>query len=190
MLAPMLPDRKLTIDEFFDLYAGEEDKYELVRGVPVMMAGASRAHNRVVRNLLRHIGNALDGTPCEVMPSDMGVETEEDTYRLPDVGIYCDPRDLGPADRDFNRLKYPKVLIEVLSPGTARGDRFEKFMEYSDLPSLLAVALIHPGKRRITMFERAAGDARWSDVSLLPGAPLVLRDPAISLTPEKIFEGL
>lgn len=188
MLAPQLPDRKLTVDEFLDRYSGEEARWELVRGVPVMMASASRAHNRVVRNLIRRLANALDGSACEAMPSDMGLQTVDDGYRLPDVAIYCDPRDLA-SDGDPNRLSFPKVLFEVASPGTSRSDRMEKLVEYQALDSVDAVVFVHPQRRTLTVFERMA-DGAFRNVTSLPGAPLVLRDPALTIPADEIFEAV
>lgn len=185
MLAPTPPQRKLTIDEFFEAYAGEENKWELVGGVPVMMASASRAHNRVVRNLIAELHGRLRGSGCEAMPSDMGLETAEDTYRLPDVAIYCDPRDLASND-DPNRLRYPKVVFEVLSPGTARGDRLEKLVEYEALETVDTVVFVHPARKMLTVFERMSA-TEFRNLTLMPGAPLVLRDPAITLTADHIF---
>lgn len=43
--------QKLTIAEFLVAYSGREEKFELVDGVPVMMAGANRRHVRIMANL-------------------------------------------------------------------------------------------------------------------------------------------
>ncbi len=188
MLAPLHPSHKLTIDEFLDLYSGEEARWELVRGVPVMMASASRAHNRVVRNLISALHVRLRGTRCEAMPSDMGLETAENSYRLPDVGIYCDPRDLE-SEGDPSRLEFPKVLFEVTSPGTTRSDRMVKLVEYQALASVDTVVFVHPQMRTLTVFERME-DGAFRNVTSLPGTPLVLRDPALTIPADDIFEGV
>lgn len=53
---------KLTAEEFYRwLLTPTEARYELVDGGPVMMAGANKRHDRIVRHASRHFGNHLDG---------------------------------------------------------------------------------------------------------------------------------
>jgi Uma2 family endonuclease len=81
--------------------------------------GASLAHNLIVGNLLRHLGNALEGSTCEALPSDMRVRVSAKRYSYPDVTIVCGPPSLeGESDVLLN----PSVIIEVLSPSTAAFD--------------------------------------------------------------------
>ncbi len=189
MNAPAKIPRKLTVDEFIAAYSGREEKYELVDGEPRMMAGANRRHARLTRNLIVALGSALRGGPCEVMPGDMGLEVSDYDYRLPDVAIYCDPRDLGPVDDEPTRLRYPKVVIEVLSRSTSSTDYGVKLSEYQLLPSVDTIVYVNPAKEIITTFERA-GDNEWHVVVHLPGQPLVLRDPAVTVTADEVFAGV
>jgi len=188
MNIPATVTLRLTIDEFLGTYAGREERYELVDGVPQMMAGAGRRHVRVTRNLLVALTNALAGGPCEAMAADMGLEVSPSTYRLPDVAIYCDPRDLGPRDVEPMRLNHPKVVIEILSSSTETTDHGVKLDEYQALPSVDTVVFVHASRDAFTTFERA-GDAEWRTVVHLPGQPLVLRDPGVTITAEQIFSG-
>jgi hypothetical protein len=47
---------------FLDWVQGREERYELVRGRVVMMVGASRAHGRIVTNLIVALDHQLDRT--------------------------------------------------------------------------------------------------------------------------------
>ena len=61
---------------------------------------------------------------------DMEADRKMNKY-YPDVMVTCEPRD---SNRYFKR--FPKVLVEVLSPETERTDRREKFVGYTQIESL------------------------------------------------------
>jgi Uma2 family endonuclease len=44
--------RRMTVPEFFAWEPGDEEGYELVDGVPVMMTGARAQHDQIVLNIL------------------------------------------------------------------------------------------------------------------------------------------
>ena len=180
--------RKLTVDEFLTHYAGRAERYELVDGVPQLMAGANRRHVRVTRNLLVALTNQLAGSSCEAMAVDMGLEISEFTYRLPDVAIYCDPRDLGPRDVEPMKLNYPRVVFEILSLSTASADHGVKLDEYQALASVDTIVFIHAARDAFTTFERAS-PTEWRTSVHLPGQPLSLRDPPVTIAAADIFAG-
>jgi Uma2 family endonuclease len=185
-------EQRLTVEEFFDLYGGREDRYELVDGVPEMMAGGTRRHARVSRNLLVALATKLSGGPCEPFGADMAVRTGDRTVRLPDVTISCDPADLqgdDDATEEVRFLSSPRVLIEVLSPSTTKSDRTGKLLEYQSLASVDSIVLIDPRRRSFSLYERVS-ELRWLNTLHLPGADLTLRDPAVTLTADEIFEGV
>lgn len=179
---------RLTVDEFITAYSRHEERFELVDGVPRLMAGANRRHVRVTRNLLVALTNKLTGGPCEAMTADMGLQVSEFTYRLPDVAIYCDPRDLGPSPVEPMKLSYPKVILEILSPSTEPTDYGVKLDEYQRLNSVDTIVFIHPAREAFTTYERASA-TEWRTVLHLPGQPLTIRDPAVTITADEIFAG-
>ncbi len=181
------PD-KLTIDEFLAAYAGREEKYELVDGVPHMMAGANRRHVRIMGNLNRRLLERLEGGPCEPLASDMGLQVDPYTYRLPDLAIYCDPRDREPRDVEPLKLSHPRVIFEILSKSTESTDHGVKLDEYQGIESVDTIVFIHASRDAFTTFERAS-PTEWRSVVHLPEQPLVLRDPAVTITAEEIFAG-
>ena len=121
-------------------------KHELWDGEVYAMSGASLAHNRIVRNLVRHLGNALEGMGCEVLPSDMRVRIDAHRYVYADVTIVCGSPELeGEADV----LRNPNLIVEVLSRSTEAFDRGEKFVGYRSLPSIREVVLVSQDVRRL-----------------------------------------
>ena len=179
---------KLTIPDFLAAYGGREERFELVDGEPVMMAGANRRHVRIMANLVRRLAERLDGSPCEVLAADMGLAVSENTYRLPDVGIYCDPRDTGPFASEPMTLSHPKVLFEILSRSTEMTDHAVKVDEYQAIASVDTIVLIHTSRDAFTTYERVS-DSEWRTVVHLPGQALKLRDPAVTIQAAEIFAG-
>lgn len=182
-------EAKLTIDEFLAAYAGREEKFELVDGVPYQMARANRRHVRIMRNLLWRLSAQLQGGPCEALAADMGIGVSQFTYRLPDVAVYCDPRDLGPRDIEPMTLHYPRVIIEILSKSTETTDHGIKLDEYQRIESVDTIVFVHASREAFTTFERASAN-EWRTVVHMPGQPLILRDPRVTITAADVFTGV
>jgi Uma2 family endonuclease len=188
------PEIHLSVEHFYELYGNVPEKYELIDGQPMlkfgeteMMAGGSKAHNRIIRSLIATLYMRLKKTGCEPFGSDMGLKTLWDTVLYPDAAIYCDPRDLEADDLTTRNFAYPSVVFEVLSPSTAKYDQGEKLTRYQSIPSLNAVVIIDPVSKRITLHQRI-GPESWKLEKLPQGSDLVLTDPALTLTALEIFD--
>lgn len=141
---------KLTLDAFLAWESTQDTRNEFYRGEVFAMVGARRSHGTVVSNLVRHLGNALDGSPCRVFHEGMKVQVGEDAILYPDVFVTCDKADLTTE----MLFKAPTLVIEVLSPATEGYDRSQKFALYRGLPSLKEYLLISPETRRVESFLR------------------------------------
>ena len=74
----------------------------------------------------------------------------------PDVSIVC-----GELERDpesDSTITNPRVLVEVLSDGTAAYDRGEKLEQYKRIESVQAVLLFSQTSRRVELHERSGAD--------------------------------
>ncbi len=138
-----------------DYLAGErtsEIRHEYVDGAVFTMAGASMNHNRISANLVRHLGNHLSGTSCEVFNSDMMLKTTEGRYRYPDVVVSCNS---GSENEHF--LDNAVLLVEVISQSTRKLDKEVKRLEYLQLPSLLEYVLIEQDFVEVEVLRRSDG---------------------------------
>ena len=104
----------------------DDERYELIDGVPYMMAAPTVAHQRILTELLGTIWNFLEGKPCEVFaaPFDVRLFPEEDnndtTVVQPDIVVICDPLKLS----DGKACKgAPDLVIEILSDSSVIMDR-------------------------------------------------------------------
>ena len=100
----------------------EEPRTEIIGGKVVALASPSIDHSRVTHNIDLIFGNFLRGKPCEYFPDGVTVELSEDERFIPDGMVVCDPDKVG------KNVVHgaPDLVIEVLSPATARNDRGHK----------------------------------------------------------------
>lgn len=148
--------------------AGSE-KYELHHGFLVAFAGGTIGHDALafeMRKLLERIYPA----PCRTIGSDVKLRIAEDLFYYADAGVICEP-----IDETETIVERPRVVVEVLSPKTARYDIVEKRAAYRTLPSLEAYVIVHTSLRRIEIDTRGLA-GRWQtgiyeeeDVALLGG---------------------
>jgi Uma2 family endonuclease len=156
---------KLTVAEYFASEEKAERRSEFFNGEMFAMAGASREHNIITRNLVVMLHARLQGTPCEVFFTELRVKVERTgLYTYPDLLIVCGPEEYAPENRDT--LVNPKVIIEVLSPSTERYDRTTKFRHYKQLPSVMEYVLVAQDEPLIERYVRQV-DTSWGQVDFV-----------------------
>ena len=179
----------VTVEEYLRLERASEIKHEYFRGQMYAMAGASLPHNTIVGNLLRHLGNALEGGPCRPYPSDLRVRCTKGLYTYPDVVIVCGPPEL--EDSNSDTLLNPRVVIEVLSPTTERYNRGDKFDHYSEIASLREYVLIATDTADIDHYFRESIDHIWRHSPLRAiDAELIFNSVSCSLPVRSIYDGV
>ena len=109
---------------------GDDERRELIDGVPYAMAAPSWRHQEISGQLNRLIGNYLVGKPCKVLAAPFDVRLIEDAYGdtvvQPDISVICDQSKLD----DKGSIGAPDMVIEILSPSTAMLDKLLKFKKY------------------------------------------------------------
>lgn len=145
----------MTVDEFLAWEVEQLERHEFVDGEIFAMTGAEDAHVTVSLNVAMALRQHLAGGPCRTFMSDMKLKVGERIF-YPDVLVTC-----SEADRERRLAKQdPRLLVEVLSPGTAAYDRGEKFVHYRQIASLQELALIDPHTRRSDVY-RKGEDGLW-----------------------------
>ena len=132
-----------------------ETKSEYVDGKLFPMAGASLAHNLIVGNLVRELGNQLKERPCQAYPSDLRVQAASD-YFYPDVTVVCG----RPEVSDGDNLTNPTLIVEVLSPSTTDFDLGGKFARYRRIPSLQDYLVVAQDTTHLVHYHRQ-DDQHW-----------------------------
>jgi Uma2 family endonuclease len=151
------PQPRLTPEQYLEIERASQTKNEFYDGTMYAMPGVSWNHALITNNLARRLGNALDGSPCSAVSSDMRVRVSiGGLYAYPDIVVVCDQPGFADAN-NIDTLINPRLLIEVLSPSTEAYDRGFKFQQYRKLESLQEFALTAQTEPRLEVFRRQPG---------------------------------
>lgn len=147
----------ISPEEYLELEETSSIKHEYRQGQVYAMAGASNTHVVISGNVFAMLRNHLRGKGCQAYISDTKAHIETmDIYYYPDVIVSCDQR-----DKAFNNfLRYPCLIIEVLSPTTEAFDRGDKFADYRHLESLQEYVLVSQNKINVDVFRRNS-EGQW-----------------------------
>jgi len=108
----------------------DDERWELIDGVPYLMSAPNRRHQEISGNLYTQLRNFLKGKPCKVYYAPFDVRLNADTFDntvvQPDIVVVCDSSKLD--KRGCNGA--PDFILEILSPSTARYDRIIKLEAY------------------------------------------------------------
>lgn len=141
MTVTAAPPRVVSLGEFEVWHAGQEERYELVNGVPVMVPPesvgnltAASALNAILREHLRGTRRILAQTAIH-LPSPDGVRH---TVRIPDLAVVA--RDVDP-DESCNEPGVFALVVECVSPSSVERDWVTKRREYAaaEIPNYLVV---------------------------------------------------
>jgi Uma2 family endonuclease len=106
-------------------YWPEEDRYELMYGIPYMMSSPTEWHQRILMSISNQLWNFLEGKKCSVYcaPFDVRLfpqdDDMDDTVVQPDILVVCDKSKLA----DGKSCKgAPDLVIEICSDSTRKRD--------------------------------------------------------------------
>lgn len=125
--------RKYTYADYLEL--PDEPRSEILDGTLYNMTPApSPRHQDVLGQLYRQFSDYLDGKSCRVYMAPFDVrllaedQDDDKIYNVvqPDLSVICDPNKID--DRGCNGS--PDLIVEVLSPATAKKDKGEKLKLY------------------------------------------------------------
>lgn len=147
------------VDGYLAAERRAEIKHELWGGEVFAMAGASFAHNKIVANVVAELRQRLRDRRCDVLPSNLRVfVASKPGIVYPDATVVCGEPRFRDDERDV--LVNPTLVVEVLSEGTERFDRGDKFAGYRSVESIRQVVLVSQHVRRVEVYSRADA-GRW-----------------------------
>ena len=173
---------KQTVISEEDYLAGEltaDFKSEFIDGRIYAMTGASINHDRLTVNLLRRIGNHLEGKPCQPYSADIKVKVGS-KYFYPDVTVDC----TSPAG-DSHFTQTPVIIVEVLSKSTRRMDETTKRIAYLQIPTLQEYVLIEQDFADIEVVRRSNS---WLPEHYFLGDEFSLDSIGLTLSVEAVYD--
>ena len=144
--------------EYLEIEEKSPMKHEYRQGLIYAMAGASKAHVIITGNTYKQLDIFLENSNCIVYSTDMKVRVEAaNDFYYPDVVVTCDERDRDSAE---SFIRYPCLIVEVLSNKTEKFDREGKFNDYKTLETLTEYVLISQKEIMVECFRRNA-EGNW-----------------------------
>ena len=175
----------ISVEDYLTLDRNSKEKrYEYFDGELRMLAGGSTYHSTIMINVTSLLHGLLRGSNCRVHGSDMRVQLSKTRYVFPDATVTCDQRDHEFGDI----LRYPKVVIEVLSPSTEATDRGKKFTLYRECPTVQEYMMVNTQDMQVEVYHRNEG--KWTLSPFGPGSVIELESLNIRFPIEEVYEGL
>lgn len=110
-----------------DLACKEDLRVERIGGKVVAMSPRPAVnHTRVAFRIALLFENYLEGKPCIALSDGVDLFLSEENNFIPDMMVVCDPDKIKPN----GVYGAPDLVVEVLSPGTAKYDRGPKKNAY------------------------------------------------------------
>lgn len=113
----------------------EDEKWEIIDGIPYLKAAPAPLHQEILMELSRQIANYLKDKPCKIYPAPFCVrlpqgyeknDNEVNNIVEPDISIVCTESKID--DQGCNGA--PDMIIEIISPSSTKKDRVIKFNMY------------------------------------------------------------
>ena len=136
----------------------EEPRYELIAGEERMMTQPAPNHSRIAFNLARIIGGYLRGKHCKLF-GEVDVFFDDANHFIPDLMVVCDKKKIYPDGIHGA----PDLIIEILSPSTARYDRFAKKDIYEKF-GVKEYWLVSPKEKNIEVYHLIDGKFEPDDI--------------------------
>ncbi len=109
----------------YDDYAQWEGRWELIEGIPLAMVASPTIHHQAISgNILYELKKSIEDCEQCLVLFEEDWKISENTVVKPDVVLICNE----PHDQYIT--KAPEIIVEVISPSTAKRDEVFKFELY------------------------------------------------------------
>jgi len=194
-VAPPLTEKQvdtsptLTFEEYRVYQSDSDVQYELYKGKLIPMPTATVLHIKICEYLVYKLQRYLASHNLDlVAKTGLGVRTDEDKSRIPDV-VVCTQSLLeqaaarsGAGILDFDEK--PLLVVEVVSENR-RADYVIKRAEY-ELANVPEYCIVDPkiGKQRVRLLTLTEGEESYTQTDFLPGqeiASVIFPDLVLSV---------
>ena len=161
---PVRTDGKFTVEEYLAFIASrpEEERWQLIDGVAMMMPPPTRRHQRLASNLARLLNAHFEKTRPDLYAY------QEIGLMVPDVASFRPEADVAVLDSSSDGDDEPYadrfyLVAEVLSDSNTDKDIAVKRQRYLQHPDNLYFVLIEQKQVRLEVLARASG---WETIVL------------------------
>ncbi|MGF1516160.1 MAG: Uma2 family endonuclease [Elainellaceae cyanobacterium] len=174
----------MSVADYLAWEPQQDLRYEFVWGQVQAMTGGTIAHNLIALNLYSTIRSSVRTQGCRAFVADVKAQVNAaGLYRYPDLMVSCDERDRGTS----SAIRFPKLIVEVLSPSTEGIDRGDKFAEYRQLATLEEYVLISAEKVSVECFRRREGSF-WLYQPYSEGEDIALESISFACSAAQLYD--
>jgi Uma2 family endonuclease len=140
----------------------EEERWELIDGVPYLQARPSFDHQKIMSNIHGQMWNYFKDKPCELVTETAvwlegkAGDIEAKGYVVPDILVVCDQNKII---ANVGIAGTPDLIVEIVSPSNAFMDRNQKLEEYRKA-GVREYWVVEPEGRYIAIY-RLKENAYW-----------------------------
>lgn len=187
MIAERVHGPLWTVEQYLEMERRSPIRHELIDGYVYAMAGGTQRHDRIARTITRLLEDHLEGGPCQVFSLNMRVRlANERDHVYADAAVTCDPRDVADDLSDY--IRYPRLVVEVLSESTEKHDRGAKFDLYRGRESVTEYVLIETERVGAEVRTRDASGV-WSTTEYGPGEDVYLASVELTIPLRVLYRG-
>lgn len=166
--------KKLTYADY--LTWPDDERWEIIDGVAYQMTAApSSDHQRVCARLAGEFYAFFKDKTCEVffapfdvrLPVGNETDAEIETVVQPDILIICDKSQLTERGSKGS----PSLVVEVISPSTARKDTVDKFYLYERV-AVKEYWIVRPEEKTVMVFTLGS-DNRYGRPEIYSGTDVI-----------------
>src|SRR3954452_1402619 len=153
--------RRYTPAEYLRLERDATERHQYFEGeifgiysAPTVTRG-SADHGHLVANVIRSMGDRLEGSPCSVFDSNLRMRIPRSTHlTCPDVIVVRGRLQIDSLDPRQEVALNPTLIVEVTSPASEAYDRGEKFGFYQCIEPLQEYVLVSHDAARVEAYLR------------------------------------
>ncbi len=184
-----VPKREtMSADAFLEWAEAQEDgRHQLIGGEIVAMAPERVEHTYVKFQVAKALEASLAGAklPCRAFVDGIGVKIDDSTVFEPDALVNCG----APIPRRSLIAPNPVIVVEVISPTSARRDLAVKFTNYFRHPSVEHYLVVVLENRTVIQHSRSEGDTLKTRIAGA-GDRLTFDPPGIAVAVSDLFGDL
>jgi Uma2 family endonuclease len=185
---PLSDKKYYTLDEYLAREEVSEIRHEFYQGEIFAMAGASSNHNDIVDNAKRVIKDIFRPKGCRVFSENVKLEVAKNVfYTYPDILLTCHTLDI----KSEYVMKYPSLVVEVLSKSTSDYDRGFKWLRYKKMPSLQHYLLVSQYEVLVELYSRQTNSDIWTyQVFDNQADEIYFANPDFKMTVQAIYQDI
>ena len=162
-------NRPLTVEEYIQLELQSERRHEYVNGRIIEMPEEKEINNRIAINICVFLRRQLKQKGFNVYINDVKVASHDRTKYF-----YSDVFATKEADNETNQyIKYePELIVEVISPSSHITDTVDKYIAYTQIPSLKYYMIVQPETVYVSLYFKNI-EGKWEVTTFVRSIDIV-----------------